>query len=459
MKARARSTFLLVLLGSLLAACASVPSRDYATVAWTQFGWGDQPELIARALIGPGEACPLMTVDGVAAPMRERVDARATLFGRMCEERRTLAQTLKLRIATADRVLLEQEVTRNPANIVALGDTGCRVVSYKDQGCHDPVKWPFARVATAAAATRPNLILHLGDYYYRETPCLGSAKDCKAGVYGDRAATWHAEFFAPARDLLAKAPWVFVRGNHEDCKRGGYGWSYYFGDGEPACEIAHKPAIVRLAGMTLVTIDSAHADYDYGPVRASVQKAWATLAGRIAADADSLLGAPSSPVFVMTHDPAYWVCSPSDCEEEKASAAHSGGIRDLADSIRRSGRRTFMLTGHVHAFQSFDVAPTTLGGRSLTQLILGNGGTDLDKYPASLEPPATTAYRFDDRRLDGSGKEVRRGWPVGTAQVWAKFGFATMAPATMEMVVHDADGRRQFTCPLAEETVSGPRCR
>ena len=35
---------------------------------------------------------------------------------------------------------------------------------------------------------------------------------------------WQADFFQPARRLLASAPWIVVRGNHESCNRAGQGW-------------------------------------------------------------------------------------------------------------------------------------------------------------------------------------------------------------------------------------------
>ena len=40
---------------------------------------------------------------------------------------------------------------------------------------------------------------------------------------------------------------------------------------------------------------------------------------------------------------------------------------------------------------------------------------------------------------------------TGTVQGWEGFGFTTLAPATMELVVYDADGKRQFACDLAGE--------
>ncbi|HYD06414.1 MAG TPA: metallophosphoesterase, partial [Reyranella sp.] len=315
----------------LLAGCMSPASTtDPAAVAWTQFGQGDDPPLIARVLIEDGASCPAITIDGVTTTMPERRDSRAAMFGRMCEERRPLGQAMRIRIAYGNRVLLDQNVTRDPATIAVLGDTGCRITSFYDQGCGDPSKWPFAQVADAAAARAPSLILHLGDYYYRETPCKGSSVDCVKAPYGDRPETWRAEFFAPARNLLPKAPWVFVRGNHEDCMRGGYGWNYYFADGishfrdgdKPAgrksetCAQVSEESIIRLAGLTLVNVDSAHADDKYA-ARALNAK-WKTIADSVVPRVEGTSG----PVVVMTHDAAYTVC-PEVCDKDEI--ANIGG--------------------------------------------------------------------------------------------------------------------------------------
>ncbi|UYN93958.1 MAG: metallophosphoesterase [Enhydrobacter sp.] len=435
---------------------------DPPPVAWTQFGHGDDPELIARVLIGPDGSCPTITVDGITAPMRERADPRAAIFGRMCEERRPLGATMRLRIASGGHVLLDQSISRDPARIAVLGDTGCRVTYYKQQACTDPREWPFARIADAASARDPGLIVHVGDYYYREAPCLGDSKECAPGLYGDRGETWRAEFFAPARNLLPKAPWVFVRGNHEDCERGGFGWTYYFGDGPVACEVVHRRAIVRLTGLTLVNVDSSNADNAFPAVRSAVHGAWRALADDIARDAGSLLGPPASAVLVVTHDPAYSVCA-RRCSGE--AVADSGGLRTIADRIRASGWRTVVLAGHIHAFQSVDVVPATLGGdRVVTQLTVGNSGTALDSFPLHLQPPGAAVVAFDDHRLeadrDGVWRPVARGRTTLRAQVWAKFGFGVLVPGPdASLTIHDPDGERQFACDVAREAPPGPRCR
>ena len=113
-----------------------------------------------------------------------------------------------------------------PKRIVILGDTGCRIVSNFGvfQSCDDPTAWPFERVANAAAAAQPDLVIHVGDYHYREGPCDLAHPGCAGSPWGYGYDAWRADFFQPARNLLAAAPWIVMRGNHESCNRAGQGW-------------------------------------------------------------------------------------------------------------------------------------------------------------------------------------------------------------------------------------------
>ena len=94
----------------------------------------------------------------------------------------------------------------------------------RSTGLGPSARWPFATIAAIIAGHRPDLVVHLGDYYYRESSCPDGEEGCAGSPFGDRWSSWNADFFAPARPLLRSAPWVFVRGNHEGCERGGKGW-------------------------------------------------------------------------------------------------------------------------------------------------------------------------------------------------------------------------------------------
>ncbi len=187
---------------------------------------GPQGQAIVR-VVTTAAACPVLEVGGRPVPMGLRVEPRmaplsaerpAVFSVRVCE--RTLP-------ATGSDVKLEGKAIPvpkgSPRKIVLLGDTGCRLkwpAAY--QSCNDPQAWPLARVAQSAAAERPDLVIHVGDYHYRESPCPSGG--CAKSPQGYGSDTWDADFFEPMRPLLQAAPWVFTRGNHESCTRAGQGW-------------------------------------------------------------------------------------------------------------------------------------------------------------------------------------------------------------------------------------------
>jgi hypothetical protein len=180
--------------------------------------------------------------------------------------------------------------------IVLLGDTGCRIkISANGQGdplqdCSSADAWPWARIARAAAREKPDLVIHVGDYHYREycedplrcTPLRERGVVVSYGWVG-----WQADFFAPAAPLLAQAPWVFVRGNHENCDRGGEGWMRFLSPSPYlACTDQRSKTATRSvlgnnftadawrldidAGLGLIVVDNAGHE-DYRPVQETPQ--------------------------------------------------------------------------------------------------------------------------------------------------------------------------------------------
>jgi hypothetical protein len=448
-------SMLLAVIAILLAGCtpppqATTPLRPAEPVAWTQYALGEQPGLIARALVDRGDSCPTVEWDGSVESMAVRDPLRVEAFGKLCESRRPLAETLKVKVRRGGAVLLDQQVTRRPERIAIVGDTGCRITFYFDQGCNDRNKWPFAAVASSMADKQPDLILHLGDYYYREAPCLAASTKCAPGPYGDREPSWRVEFFEPARPLIAKAPWVFGRGNHEDCERGGYGWAYYFGDDAVACDTTHPTAFIRLNGLMVVNFDTAATGNRF--LSKDLNRNWDAVAGALRARPPAT---PGEPILLMTHEPGYFVCVDKQnrlepCKESTVGAI--AGVRSMADAARQSGRRTIMLSGHIHAFRTLDVSPPSLGGLSVTQVVVGTGGANQneDPTPPAMVPPGVVDTRFYDAG-DKNGLPIR-------VQGWTDFGFGMLSVASLELTMFDAQGQRKFTCALADET-SPRRCR
>jgi hypothetical protein len=285
------------------------------------------------------------------------------------------------------------------------GDTGCRIKADHIQDCNNPRRWPFAEVARRAAAHHPDLVIHVGDYYYRETPCPAGDKQCAGSPSGDHWTTWRAEFFAPAQPLLAEAPWVFARGNHEACGRGARGWFRMLDAGPAplACPAISASFKVDLGDLNLYLIDSANTfDND----------AQAPMVARFSAQLDAL-GADMSHGrgWIVTHRPIWGLTPvarlgpvgpfdvPINKTEQAAVVGHDlGGVQ-------------MIVSGHIHHFASFDFGPTRAA-----QLVVGTGGdigedADIARIRSDqvsidgMEADRTTFSRFGYFLLDRAGAD------------------------------------------------------
>ena len=150
-----------------------------------------------------------------------------------------------------------------PERILVLGDTGCRIKGKTVQACNDPAQWPFPQVAAQAAKLKPDLVIHVGDYLYREFGLSEDDARCAGSPSGDNWTTWAADFFTPGKALLEAAPWVIARGNHEECARAGAGFLRLIGplpvvEGAPCVEHV-TPYAVQLGTNDLIVTDNASA--------------------------------------------------------------------------------------------------------------------------------------------------------------------------------------------------------
>ena len=91
--------------------------------------------------------------------------------------------------ATAAGITLPVPVA-DPHRILVLGDTGCRIKGAVLQACNDSTQWPFPQLAAAAARLKPDLIIHVGDYLYRESACPVGNAGCAGSPWGDNWITW-----------------------------------------------------------------------------------------------------------------------------------------------------------------------------------------------------------------------------------------------------------------------------
>jgi len=346
---------------ALLASVLLATAANAAPTAWVQYNTEGRAEV---RLVAEG-ACPSLKVDGKRLRTHERAGPTEAFANHLCSV--TIPRGAKH--ARLGGVKLPLPKAR-PQRLVILGDTGCRVKGPVVQNCNDPVAgWPFARIAALAAAQKPDLTIHVGDYYYRESPCpAGKEAACGGGPYGDKWETWKAEWFDPGAPLLAAAPIVLARGNHEDCKRGGLGW-FRLLDASPkakACPEASDTFAVEISGVKLVVLDSADtvdekADPDQVAAFGARLDTMRKLQGK-------------EPGWLVTHRPVWFAF--------RAGPKLVDGITNASERAAVKDRDIsgvqMIVAGHVHNFTSLDFGPTRP-----PQLIVGTGGDLLNGEPAT----------------------------------------------------------------------------
>jgi hypothetical protein len=268
-------------------------------------------------------------------------------------------------------------------HVLLLADTGCRMKASEQafQDCNDPVRWPFAAVAAQATAHQPQLVVHLGDLHYRESPCPAGRPGCAGSPWGYGQDAWDADFLVPAAPLLAAAPWVFVRGNHESCARAGVGWFRYL-DARNATSASScadpaddnqgdytEPYAVALSADTqLIVFDSAAvASRAYAAGSKGAQR-YAALLAR----ADALaLAKPHS--FFLNHHPVLGFGGSADGSPRPGNAALGALMAQRHPARLYADRVDAVLNGHVHLFEALDFA----SGHPATW-VTGNGGSAME---------------------------------------------------------------------------------
>jgi len=197
---------------------------------------GESGVPVARALTSASH-CPMIRMDHTEVTMELRAraqtlplrttrsardDSKPSAFPLLTCEKTILPGTTSITIQGQSLPVVPSVINR----IVVIGDTGCRIKKSDNaaQGCNDKSQYPFSTVAQAAANWKPDLVVHVGDYLYRENSCPKGNKGCEGSPWGYGWDAWSADFFSPAQPLLRAAPWVMVRGNHESCARAGQGW-------------------------------------------------------------------------------------------------------------------------------------------------------------------------------------------------------------------------------------------
>jgi len=381
----ARICFRFKLVFAMLLFLAAASARSQAlTPAWVELG--ENGRALARIVVSNPQDCPAIRIDGENRPMLLREPMPAGLRP-VCEF--SIPPGAKTASVNSRSLVLPKP---NPARVIVIGDTGCRVLRGQVQNCNDPSHWPFRQVAAAGAAEKSNLVLHVGDYLYRESPCPeASQAQCGGSPAGDNWDAWNADFFAPAADLLSAAPWVFTRGNHEDCNRAWRGWFYYLDlrpwDGK--CEEYPAPYVVQLGEFQLAVVDS------------SANKDAMVDEGQVTAYAAQLASLHVKNAWLTTHHP-FWgfftapiIGLPMPTSATLEAAWEKAAPTDFS----------LIISGHVHLFEYVSVD----SGRP-PQVVAGIGGTQMD-VPIETSVKDTTV----------------RGARVSGSRIREKFGYILLS--------------------------------
>jgi hypothetical protein len=318
-------------------------------------------------------------------------------------------------------------------SVVAFGDTGCRLKANKasrsanpehdeDRGkfqdCNNPSLWPFGQIATTIAAGKPDLVIHVGDYLYRESPCPPRDQGCAGSPYGDDWQSWRADFFAPAALALRAAPWIVVRGNHEICSRAGHGYFRLLdptpAQAPPPCSDLIRHYTVSVAGRSFVVFDSSNA--------ADACSGKPCNAAPYAAEFASMRPPPGS--WLLTHRPVWGFDTHRHTINATLQQALAASNGKLPDGI------VLTLAGHIHVAEVLSFAD-----RRAPQFVLGTGGTLLaGKIKSDLTGKRIGATAISYGRADH------------------RFGFAVITPAAQRdranAMFHDLSGTQLFACRI-----------
>ncbi|MDC6178920.1 metallophosphoesterase family protein [Ralstonia solanacearum] len=369
--------------------------------AWVEIGDGNQT--VVRAVTryagstAPADStvCPLLTVDGATTRMSLRVaagtvpqrstasaasDSKASAFPVSACEATVPAGAQAASIGS--RVLPLPKA--NPQRVVILADTGCRLKKSSNtfQACLDATQWPFATAAATAAAMNPDLVLHVGDYHYRENACPSDIAGCRGSPWGYGWDTWQADLFEPAAPLLAAAPWVVVRGNHEECTRAGQGWFRFLDPraysaarscDDPANDTAANasdPYAVAIGADTQVIVfDSAKA----GTTALATTDPWFQTYQKQFGTVGTLAARPGMMSIFTNHHPILAFVPVAGGTPLGGNAALLSVMNSLNATAYYPPGVQVALHGHVHDFQAINFSsnhPATI--------VAGNAGDTLD---------------------------------------------------------------------------------
>jgi hypothetical protein len=284
--------------------------------------------------------------------------------------------------------------------ILIVADTGCRLKASENafQECNDSDKWPFAQIARSAAQLKPDLVVHIGDVHYRESPCPEGNLGCANASWGYGWDAWRDDFFKPAAPLLSVAPWLFVRGNHESCFRAGQGW-FRFLDASPWTSARNcndpandsygdfsEPFTASISDSTqFIVFDSSKSSGKaYSPADAAFVKYQSQM------QTVDRLAKLKPESFFINHHPLLAAAPTKDPKRFKAGG--SAGLQSVFETVVPERLFpvgvTVAMHGHVHLFEAM-----SFKSNYPVSLVMGNSGSLNEGHAPSAIAPTDRIYK------------------------------------------------------------------
>ena len=369
--------------------------------AWVEVV-GPSRDASIRVIVSADSDCPTLTADGQPLKMRVRAEPGqmftegdlpppAHFPVRVCEVNAPEGKA-KVLLEGNEMPLPRADIQR----IIVFGDTGCRIKKKKKpQDCDDSDKWPYAKVSTHAAQAHPDLVIHLGDYLYRESCRLTACENARTGYDWE---VWNTDFFTPSAPLFAAAPWVMIRGNDENCSRAADGWFRFLDHAPPdrACPEVSPSFVVDLGSLGFVVMDSAavsgsdnadSADDDDDDDEAGSGQS-DNLIEKIRREYAAIAQSIPAPAWLLTHSPFNAIRRDKTTGENKVDNT----ILQEAVGEVLSPDIAMIVSGHIHIFEALTFGQTNPQRRP--QLVVGTGGDKLAKKPE--KPIVVDGVTVDD---------------------------------------------------------------
>jgi hypothetical protein len=451
-----------LMIGAATPAVAQSPVATYVVLG----GEG----AVARAVVYVGASavvpqCPaiVVEVDGASQTITMLVRARPDAdFPILVCELALPAKATRASIDGTDGKALPLP-PKDLKSIAVFGDTGCRLKADKAsaqeaahdsdadeeggkfQDCNDPnvskdpKGWPFAPMSATIAAAKPDLVVHVGDYYYRESACPTGDQGCAGSPHGDNWTTWAADFFTPAAPLLKAAPWIVTRGNHETCKRGGLGYARLLdptpasGNAPPACVKLIDQYTVNVGGHAFIALDSSDAA-DECPKGHCSKKIYGPYEDQFAAMQ------PGKGTWLVTHKPIWGFTN-----SKGKSGKRKLGTRNMALQAALAARKEWkkvppagidlVLSGHIHLWEALGFTD-----KRSPQFVLGSGSTEL-------------AHKITEKL---KGQEIG-GRTVKDAKTDHHFGYTLFTPTgggNWDATYYDTSGKAKIACKVEPTKVT-----